>query len=283
MPRIDLPAGYVRRENSDATIVARADLVDALVAAGAWHPETLRGAAQATYEGRGQPFGVVVAGIGRVFIRPYLRGGLLSRLNPDRYPGEGRFLAELCALVEAAEAGVPVCSPIGYVAHGAGLGSRRGWLLLHEIPDTRDVLAFLTSDPAPAERRAVLATSGRAIRALHDAGFEHPDLHFKNLLLLVDGRVLVLDLDRLERHAELSRAHRLAGLFRFDRYAAKQVAAGASLSRTDRMRVLRAYAGEDWPERAERREIARRLAAHVARHARKTAASHARRAEGAPA
>ena len=33
------------------------------------------------------------------------------------------------------------------------------------------------------------------------------------------GRVLVIDLDRVRRRGAMTRARRLAGLFRFDRYA----------------------------------------------------------------
>ena len=110
------------------------------------------------------------------------------------------------------------------------------------------------------------------MRRLHDAGFEHPDLHLKNLLLTPAGEVLVLDLDRVRRLPALSRERRLAGLFRFDRYAEKQAARGMPVSRADRMRFLRAYAGADWPGREELRGLAERLARHVARHARRRAA-----------
>src|SRR5438046_10124699 len=122
---------------------------------------------------------------------------------------------------------------------------RRGWLLCREIVGADDVLTALAKSPPPRARRALLAAAGRAMRALHDAGFEHPDLHFKNLLATPDGRVLVLDLDGVKRRPRLSRDDRRAGLFRFDRYAAKQAAAGKNVSRADRMRVLKTYAGDD--------------------------------------
>ena len=50
---------------------------------------------------------------------------------------------------------------------------------------------------------------------------------------------------------------------------------GSPVTRTDRLRVLRAYAGDDWPERAELRELARSLARHIARHTRGKASSAA--------
>lgn len=265
-----LPPGFERRTDGGADMVLRSDVAAALVAAGIADPECLRRRASATYRGRGEPFGVAVEGAGRVFVRPYLHGGVLGRVTGDLHAGDGRFASEVAAHVAAAAAGVPVCDALGYVSRGAG-PFRRGWLLLREIPGARDVLEVLCQRAdcrtAVRERADVLTTAGRAIRALHDAGLDHPDLHLKNLLLGPDGVVRVLDLDRCRLRDALPRERRLAGLFRFDRYAAKQAAAGLPVSRTDRLRVLRAYAGADWPARDELRALAARLRREIARHA----------------
>ena len=270
-----LPPGFSRRELDGAVAVLRDDVATALVAAGVAAPESLRRRADAAYEGRGAPFGVEVPGAGRVFVRQYLHGGALRKVTRDLYRGEGRFSAELAALTGAATAGVPVPEALGFVSVAAGLGLRRGWLLAREVPGAVDVLRFLCDAPPAARRREVLAASGRAVRALHDAGFEHPDLHLKNLLLTPQGAVLVLDLDNAERVGEVTGEMSRAALFRFDRYAAKQAAAALPVSRSDRLRVLRSYAGADWPAREEVRGIARRLARHIARHG-------SRRAEAVP-
>jgi len=261
-----VPAGFTRRVVDGANVVLRDDVADALVAAGAASPESMRRRATTTYEGRGRPFGVDVSGAGRVFVRPYSHGGALRRVTGELYRGDARFVAELTMLVDAAAAGVRVAEPLGIVSSPAGLGMRRGWLFAREATGAMDVLAFLRSDPAPSKRRAVLEAAGRAIRTLFDAGFDHPDLHLKNLLAAPGGDVLVLDFDRVKRHRSLPYERRLAALFRFDRYAAKQAAAGAPVSRADRMRVLKACAGKDWPRGDELRALARRLARHVARH-----------------
>ncbi len=260
------PPGFSRRTHDGASLVLRDDVADALVAAGAAAPESMRARADATYEGRGRPFGVAVPGAGRVFVRQYLHGGALRRVTGDLYRGESRFLGELSALVAADAAGVPVEEALGVVSRPVKLGMRRGWLLAREAPGALDVLRFLRSNPPPAQRRAVLETAGRAVRALFDAGFEHPDLHLKNLLVLRDGDVVVLDFDRARRGRALPRARREAALFRLDRFSAKQAAAGLPVSRADRMRVLKACAGADWPRGDELRKVARRLARHVARH-----------------
>lgn len=261
-----IPPGFSRRALDGADAVLRDDVAEALVAAGVADPESLRARAAARFEGRGRPFGVAVRGAGRVFVRQYLHGGALRKVTGDLYRGEGRFLGELDSLVAAAKANVPVPEALGVVSRPAGLGMRRGWLLAREVESSEDVLSLLGRGPPPARRRAALEASGRAMRAFHDAGFEHPDLHLKNLLATPGGEVLVIDLDGVRRHESMSRDRRLAGLFRFDRFAAKQASAGHAISRADRMRVLKAYAGRDWPERDGLRDLARRLARHVARH-----------------
>lgn len=261
------PPGFERHAAGGGDAVLRSDVAAALLAAGIADPEALRAGAVASYEGRGRPFGLDVIGAGRVFVRPYLHGGVLGRLTGELHTGDGRFAAELAAHVDAARAGVPVCEALGYVARPAGGVFRCGWLVLRELPGSMDLLEMLRGTLTPAERRALLAAAGRAIRTLHDAGFDHPDLHLKNLLFDAHGVVRVLDLDRVRRRAEVSRERRIAGLFRFDRYAAKQVAAGAPISRVDRLRVLTAYAGDDWPARGEVRALAARLAREIARHA----------------
>src|SRR5689334_8727615 len=100
-----VPPGFTRRALDGASLVLRDDVADGLVAAGAAAPESMRRRASSSYEGRGRPFGVDVPGAGRVFVRQYQHGGALRRVTGDLYRGDGRFLAELGALVDAANAG----------------------------------------------------------------------------------------------------------------------------------------------------------------------------------
>lgn len=253
-------------ERGETRSYLRRDAAQALRDAGLEDPEGLRDAAHATFQGRGDAFAVDVPGVGGVFVRKYLHGGILRRMTGDLFAGDGRFRDEVDVLVEAARAGVPVPQALGYVSRGAGFGLRRGWLLAREVPGAQDVMSYLGGEPPAAERRATLVAAGRAARALHDAGFEHADLHMRNLLRTPDGRVLVLDLDRARRREELPRRRRLSALFRLDRHADKQHRAGHRVSRADRLRLLRAYAGDDWPGREEVRDLARALAEHIARH-----------------
>src|SRR5262245_39136383 len=108
-----IPPGFSRRDEGGAALILREDVADALVAAGVAEPESLRARAAATYQGRGNPFGVDVRGAGRVFVRQYMHGGALRHVTSDFYRGESRFLSELAVLTDAARAGVPVGEALG--------------------------------------------------------------------------------------------------------------------------------------------------------------------------
>ena len=86
-------------------------------------------------------------------------------------------------------------------------------------------------------RHAVATTLGQTVRRLHDAGFSFPDLYTKHLYLEhSDGpapRVVLIDVQRLRALLPWRRVKDLAAL-----YVSAQV---PGVTRTDRLRVLRAY------------------------------------------
>jgi tRNA A-37 threonylcarbamoyl transferase component Bud32 len=92
---------------------------------------------------------------------------------------------------------------------------------------------------APARRRGLLGAAARFLRALHDAGIEHPDLHEDNLLVTdpdsAAPRLHIIDLHRLRVGRRLTRRARVRNLglvgraFRF------------RMSCADRLRCYRAY------------------------------------------
>lgn len=94
--------------------------------------------------------------------------------------------------------------------------------------------------PPPRLRRAIAEAIGRAVRRLHDRGFSFPDLYAKHVYLenLAGGdpRVVLIDVARLRRFLPHRAVEDLAALLVTTR-------AGA-VGRTDRVRMLRAYLGD---------------------------------------
>ena len=123
-----------------------------------------------------------------------------------------------------------------------------------------------------ASRRAMLRALGREIARLHRAGFVHGDLTPFNLFVVLGEppRFVFIDHERTRRTFIVGRRRRqlrnLVQLGRFDL---------PGLTRSDRMRVLRAYI--DALGRPNRRRLMRRAAAMLARRVRRDGFERAHR------
>jgi len=187
---------------------------------------------------------------GPLLVREYRKGGLLRRVRGRTMHGRLRPLDELVLLARLQALAVPVPVAVGCVILRGPLGWR-GFLLLEEVAGAVDLEALLHGVPGPpgTPLRHVLATAGRAVRALHDAGVPHPDLHPKNLLLTPDGRVLIIDLDKARPGTGLlADQERLRNLVRLGRAIEKHRLKGIKAGRREALRFLEGYAGS--PEAA---------------------------------
>jgi tRNA A-37 threonylcarbamoyl transferase component Bud32 len=141
---------------------------------------------------------------------------------------------------------VPVLECVGAVVLRS-LTGWRGFLLSKEVRGAVDLQTFLYAPAAHAEWPVTdaLAAAGAAVRALHDAGVSHADLHPKNLLLDAStAGVRVLDLDRARASdAPLTEAQRLDNLVRLARSVEKHRLKGMAVGRRAALRFLRAYGG----------------------------------------
>ncbi len=157
---------------------------------------------------------------------------------------------------------LPVARAHAWIAVRGGAS----WLVSERLPhpDLARWLAGPGAHAAPA-RRALLARVGRTLRALHDAALTHRDLKATNLVVAAGPApsVWFVDLEGLARRRRPPGWRRRArDLARLDR--------SLCASRTDRLRVLRAYlaAGPRPPVPVGRLVawIARRRAALRRRH-----------------
>lgn len=205
------------------------------------HPESLPGAGLGGRRGLRR----VRTADGPVLVREYGKGGLLRALRGRLFRGAWRPLEELVLQRRLLALGVPVSEAVGCVVLRRP-GGWRGFLLLREVEQALDLEAVLYGQrpPCRAARRVLLERAGVAVRALHDAGVPHPDLHPKNLLVTSEGRVLVLDLDRA-RPCEglLPEETRLSNLVRLGRSVEKHRLKGLKAGRRDALRFLTGYAG----------------------------------------
>ncbi len=127
--------------------------------------------------------------------------------------------------------GVAVPEPLGLKARKGGI------IVLEAIADAVTIEDILLGRATVGTSRRILARrAGCLVRAMHDAGVGHPDLHAANLLVSPEGTLKLIDFHsaRIARKP-LSFHARMKDLIPF---------AGAFLvcgSRTDRLRFFKAY------------------------------------------
>ncbi len=187
-----------------------------------------------------------------------------NRLRYFLRPSKARRERAIAARLE--QLGFEVAAPVA-----VGELRRRGVLersysVIAELA-ARDLMRWL-SDAAltGAPRRALLESFARLARRLHDAGVDQEDFAPNNFLAREDHSFVLIDFERCRvrrRALGSARYTQLAKLHRRD----------LDVSRSDRLRFLRAYLG-DGCGRAERRAAwlriwpeFRRIRRHDARHA----------------
>lgn len=192
--------------------------------------------------GRGGARRMTLPGGKVVYVRHYLRGGLMRFFVKDlfllRPPRPVREL-EVTEAARAAGCRVPIVHAVAVEERGPWY---RGWIVTSAIEGARAFIDVLLAADG-AERGRLLSAAGRAIRELHDAGVYHPDLNGHNLLIDAASQVAVIDFDRAVLAAP--GVHRLAekGRDRFWRSLRKLTALrGRDLVEDERRWLERGYA-----------------------------------------
>ncbi len=152
---------------------------------------------------------------GEAVLRHYRRGGLVARLNRDRYLWRGadrtRSFAEFRLLAELRGLDLPVPAPIAAGYRRRGL-TYTADILVQRIPGARSLAELLRDDlDAPPWARV-----GEVLAAFHRAGVCHADLNAHNILVDPGRSVWLIDFDRGRRrrvadgwrHANLRRLER---------------------------------------------------------------------------
>jgi 3-deoxy-D-manno-octulosonic acid kinase len=180
----------------------------------------------------------------RLHLRAVRHGGWLGPLWGERILGTGRPLAELRVTAALRERGAPVPEPVlASAERRAGPFWSAAVATVHEA-DSLDGIALLESAPAAEEAERALVAAAGAVRAFHDAGGRHPDLHAGNLLRRADGAWRVVDLDKVRRLPRVGAGARMAELMRLYRSLARRDLL-ARLGPDPGVRFLAAYCAGD--------------------------------------
>lgn len=237
---------FAHRVAEDGVLIARSDLVPALCVEGldrlaVWRDHTQSNTTEAHAPGRGAT-AVVSLPSGALRLKQLRRGGLLGPIWKDRFFGTGRLLENLEIPAEAIRRGVPTPEAVALFLVPGPPMLYRGWLAVEEIEDAADLWKKLEADE---EIPVALNLCGRAIRKMHDAGLDHPDLNIGNLLIRHD-EAIVIDLDKARlADSPVSLARRRANLARLDRSYVKHLQPTADRRVRFMKGLIEAYAAGD--------------------------------------
>lgn len=265
------PLGFEERRGARGVAWLRADLADALAAAGLGPDATIE-LEEAELGGRVALRTVEVAGRA-VLVREFTHGGLAGRVL-DAVPRLGlartfrdarRPFVELALAQRLAAVGVAVpevvCARatrrlcgwrLSLATLRIGAAGAASWQKESDAVTARDLGEWLgqkrlgTVTPRAANRLARAA--GRLVARLHEVGFLHADLQPANLLVVGDPdvglpQVVALDLDRSRFLPGLDAVARHKNLARLWRHVRRREELyGAAVTRTDCARFLRAWA-----------------------------------------
>ncbi|ADU65760.1 3-deoxy-D-manno-octulosonic acid kinase [Desulfurispirillum indicum] len=133
-----------------------------------------------------------------VVLRHYLRGGIIARLNRDKYLWQGlkdtRPYRELTLLLKLRDMGLSVPNPV------AGRVLRRGFWYTADIM-TEYIADSLTLDQWLMSRQISMdlwQRIGATIATFHRAGLDHVDLNIRNILIDSHKQVYLIDFDRCQ-------------------------------------------------------------------------------------
>jgi tRNA A-37 threonylcarbamoyl transferase component Bud32 len=169
-------------------------------------------------------------------------------------------LWELIVTETARKAGVPTIEILAAIRRRVFWPIYKGDLVSKEIPDSLDLIQWLTRRKKPGSRKTVrdkrelIRQAGRLVRQIHEVGIYHRDLHLKNFVVKVEGRgagsLHIIDFDRSAIVHPLTSDKWWANLMRLDRSIEKWQPRGIWITRTDRLRFLRSYLEGDQERRA---------------------------------
>lgn len=150
-----------------------------------------------TGSGRGQVYFYRYKGVDLV-LRFYLRGGLVAKLNRDKFYWLGmensRVYQELSLLELMDDNGLPVPSPVAGLVKLIGPFYQAAIITRH-IPNTEELHQRLQRE---ALSDALWHGIGKTIKRMHSLNVYHPDINVKNLLIDNTEQIFLIDFDKCQ-------------------------------------------------------------------------------------
>ena len=220
---------------------------DSIAAAGSLYSWARNRPERTVFHGRGEAYAVRLGSVDAV-VRHARRGGVPAFFSEDLFTGTPRFFRELDLSLLLSSAGVATPAVLAGVAYHAVLGYRADVATARVAGSDLASLCFGDRPPEGARRTELFRAVGRLVRRVHDAGFVHPDLQLRNLVVndaAPPPEAWLLDVDTCRSIHPRDEAARRRNLDRFYRSWEKwNTAHGPRLTPDDRSAFEDAYAEE---------------------------------------
>jgi tRNA A-37 threonylcarbamoyl transferase component Bud32 len=175
----------------------------------------------------------------RVFVRRAAHGGIFGAFAGGIYTDLSRPLRELRAAQVARGAGVNVAEPLAVLATRVAGPFYRLTMISREVENASNLLA-LRAEMTGQLKRELICRVADEMRRLHEAGVYHADLTLKNILVH-GSSVTIIDLDKARLLGRRDETMDIRNLARFNRSVVKLLGKTGLVTRTDKLRFLRAY------------------------------------------
>lgn len=133
----------------------------------------------------------------QLLLRHYYRGGLVGKVNKDRFKREpveqSRAMAEFSLLLKLRELELPVPNPVAAHFQLAPGWGYRADILVEVIPAAADVFKQLQQEALTA---GCWQSIGATIKQFHQSGVYHSDLNCHNILIDEQRKVWLVDFDK---------------------------------------------------------------------------------------
>jgi hypothetical protein len=178
--------------------------------------ERWRADAQPVAGGRARGWRIPLPSGRTVHLREMAHGGWLRGITGRRFLGASRATGALEAAAQLRARGATVPAPVAM--HAERRGAFFHLAIANQFIENATAGGdFLASGCDPGAAIDNARAAARSIRAFHEAGGSHPDLHVDNLLVRSSGDVVIVDLDGVRVGTPPSSARRKTELARMQR------------------------------------------------------------------
>ncbi len=145
-------------------------------------------------QGRVVPQFTSIPESGRVVVKSYKRGGLISCINKEKYFNFGKIRSrkEFEFFMNAKQAGVTVPTPVVYASRGFPF--YKAWLVTKEIPGYSSFVEICRDEKKKA--MGLIPEISHNIKLLIKNAIHHVDLHPGNILIDKNNKPHIIDFDK---------------------------------------------------------------------------------------